>query len=234
MKKCIFSWTKAVVLKLKTEEFSEQEGEIFQEPLPEILLQSPSSSLDIAPDYLDDVPVSSLQRGYYLGKDGMTKWAVTEPSQRVRTRSHNIVLEAPGPEPKGAARLCLNIVDAWNLIFLSEDLQLIVDCTNLYIDKRKKNYQRIRDCKHTDVTEIRALFGLLYFIGTLRGAHLNTEYLWASDGTGSDVCLVIISLSRFHFLLACIRFDNIHTRMERREHDKLTPIREVINNFLPE
>ncbi|CAH2088934.1 unnamed protein product [Euphydryas editha] len=89
-------------------EFSEQdtdsvqEGELFHEHLPEAACATvPPFSVTIPdltiPEYLEDVPVSTLQCGYYLGKDSTTQWKVNEPTQRVRIRSYNIVLEAAGP-----------------------------------------------------------------------------------------------------------------------------------------
>ncbi|XP_044745207.1 piggyBac transposable element-derived protein 4-like [Coccinella septempunctata] len=41
-----------------------------------------------------------------------------------------------------------------------------------------------------------------------------------------------MSENRFRFLLRCVRFDNVETRNERRELDKLAPIRELFENFL--
>ena len=39
-------------------------------------------------------------------------------------------------------------------------------------------------------------------------------------------------LARFNFLLQCIRIDDIATRNERKELDKLAPIREMFESFV--
>lgn len=82
-----------------------------------------------------------------------------------------------------------------------------------------KKYSRLRDSKLTNEIELRAVFGLLYYIGCLRGAHLNTEYLWASGGIGCTICIAAMSRKRFLFLLRSIRFDDIDTRNDRRSLD---------------
>lgn len=46
---------------------------------------------------LDCVPLSILQKGFYIGKDKTTKWSIDQPVQNTRTRSHNIITEVPGP-----------------------------------------------------------------------------------------------------------------------------------------
>lgn len=216
---------------------SEQEDELldFFEPIidrNENLDQIPSArNLESTlPDYLESVPLFDLRRGYFLGKDGATKWYVREPVQNIRTRAHNIIYETPGP--KNEAINCIQIIDAWSLIFTNDNIQSIVNYTNIYIENNfRQKYSRLRDCRDTDIIEVKALFGLLYYIGRLRGAHLNTMDLWAKDGSGSDICIATMSRRRFHLLLASLRFDDIRTRQERREQDKLAAIREVFDNF---
>lgn len=130
--------------------------------------------LQVSNDYLEDVPLQFVRRGEFTGKDNTTKWQVCAPPQNVRTRSQNIVLTIPGPIREG--RNCSSIVEAWNYIFPSEFIVKIVTYTNIYIEKQREKYSRLRDSKLTNEIEMRALFGLLYYIGRLRGAHLNTKY----------------------------------------------------------
>lgn len=180
-------------------------------------------------EYLEHVPLKFLRRGKFIGKDRRTEWKIREPMRRVRTRSHNIIFYLPGPIGEGKS--CLSMLEAWDLIFTESYLQKIVDFTNIFIENLKSKFSRERDCRCTDIVELRALLGLLYFCGRLRSGHLNTKDLWEKDGSGCDVCIATMSRERFHFLLRCLRFDNMHTRAERRQTDKLAPFREAFEEF---
>ncbi|XP_050298452.1 uncharacterized protein LOC126737566 [Anthonomus grandis grandis] len=97
-----------------------------------------------------------------LGKDKITRWKLQMPVQNVRTRSHNIVSYLPGV--KGAARNARSGLACWSAFFLRDDdmLNLIVSNTNKYISSKKDSYSRERDCKITNLSEIKAFIGLLY------------------------------------------------------------------------
>ncbi|CAH2088898.1 unnamed protein product [Euphydryas editha] len=160
-------------------------------------IRRPAPSLR-RPD-LDCVPLSILRKGYYIGKDKSTVWSNEEPTRNVRTRSHNIIREHPGP--------CLEALnsttplEAFCLFFTDEIMGKIVGFTNIYIsEKVKDHFERERDCKPTNITEVKASLELLFYIGKLRIAHLNTKDLWATDGSGCDICISAMSRKRFHFL----------------------------------
>ncbi|KAJ8914727.1 hypothetical protein NQ315_017437 [Exocentrus adspersus] len=91
---------------------------------------------------------------------------------------------------------------------------------------------RERDAKNTDLVEIKAWIGLLYLTGVLKSSRLNLEDLWCKNGTGVEVFRLTMSQQRFRFLLQHVRFDDSTTRDERRQSDKLAPIREVFENFI--
>lgn len=148
-------------------------------------------------EYLEDVPLKYLKRGKFTGKDRTTQWHVLAPTQRVRTRSHNIVYHLPGPISEG--RSCTSMLEAWDLMILETCLQKIVFYTNIYIQEQRYKFSRERDCESTDIVELRALLGLLYFCGRLRSGHMNTRDLWEKDGSGCDVCISTMSRERFHF-----------------------------------
>ncbi|KAL4089192.1 hypothetical protein QTP88_024253 [Uroleucon formosanum] len=86
--------------------------------------------------------------------------------------------------------------------------------------------------KDTDVEEIRALIGLLYIAGMLRNNHINLSDLWANDGFSPYIFRAVMSERRFYLLLRALRFDNIHTRNERKTIDNLAPIRTVFDEFV--
>ncbi|CAG4937725.1 unnamed protein product [Parnassius apollo] len=179
---------------------------------------------------LSDVPLSYIRQGYYVGRNGSTNWSIEEPPRNVRTRSHNIIFHAPGliNEAKDA----LTPLDCCSFMFSDSLLDTVVTYTNMYIDSIHDNFQRKRDCLHTDLSELKALLGLHYYCGKLRGAHLNTMDFWAIVGTGSDVCIATMSRQRFNFLLRCLRFDDPNIREQRRQNDKLAAIRDLFTKFV--
>lgn len=81
------------------------------------------------------------------------------------------------------------------------------------------------------MSEMKAVFGLLYLAGFYKSSRQNLDDLWASDGTGVELFRSTMSLCRFRFILRCLRFDDRSTRTERRSFDKLAPIREIFDNF---
>ncbi|KAJ8723234.1 hypothetical protein PYW08_003146 [Mythimna loreyi] len=179
---------------------------------------------------LDNVPLKYIRQGHYLSKNGAVKWNIEEPPRSVRTRSHNIITERPGPinEAKDAQ----TSLECWVLMYPDNVLEQVVVYTNIYITAIQNKFQRERDCLPTDLIELKALLGLLYYFGKLRGAHLNTNDFWATDSTGSDICIATMSRQRFHFLLRCLRFDDINTRQQRRQSDKLAAIRDFFTGFV--
>ncbi|XP_048513985.1 piggyBac transposable element-derived protein 4-like [Athalia rosae] len=82
----------------------------------------------------------------------------------------------------------------------------------------------------TNIEEIQSLFGLLYLAGTLKLSHEKTTDLWARDGT-SPYFKAVMSEARFRQLLRALRFDDLDTRKERSQNDKLAPIREIVDHM---
>lgn len=56
---------------------------------------------------------------------------------------------------------------------------------------------------------------------------MNIQDFWSIDGFGTEYIQVSMAFRRFRFLLKCIRFDNIRSRDERKQTDKLSAIREI-------
>lgn len=123
-------------------------------------------------------------------------------------------------------------VEAWRLFFTDEILDNIVKFTNQRILKIRPNYTRQRDAKDTSRIEIEAFIGVLYMAGVMRASHLNLYDLWLTDGTGVQFFHNCMSLTRFKFLIRAIRFDDANTRRQRKEVDRLAPIREVFDSLV--
>lgn len=166
----------------------------------------------------------------FLGRNKSTKWSKVCPPKNVRTRRQNIVTHLPGV--KGAAKNARTPMECWELFFDSELLSSIVDHTNKKISEAQNNYSRERDAQLTDVTEVKALLGILYLCAARKDNHTNTQDIWSSNKMGIELCRLIMTERRFRFLLYCLRFDNRDTREERKKMDNLAPIREVFSSFV--
>lgn len=180
----------------------------------------------IVDDSDDDEPLQNI----FFAKDklkNVMKWNRSLPNRpNIRTRSRNIVLHLPGP--KGEGRHANTEIECFNLFFDNNVIRLIVASTNIYINMIKDRFQRERDARLTDGIEIRAFIGILLLSGCLGGSRKKTKNMWDnSRGTGVEICYLAMSEKRFRFLMRCIRFDDVRDRHQRREIDRLAPIREL-------
>ncbi|UYV83449.1 hypothetical protein LAZ67_23001049 [Cordylochernes scorpioides] len=96
----------------------------------------------------------------------------------------------------------------------------------------QQNYSRERDANLTNLHEIKALLGIIYFLGVMKANKLNTDDAWARDSTGFELCRIAMSENRFRFLLRVIRFDDKATRNERLRQDKLEAVRLILDTFV--
>lgn len=168
-------------------------------------------------------------RDIYLGKDG-SKWNKHVPNQRVRTRADNIITHLPGV--KQCAKNAKSVLDCWHLFFDRQIIEDIVRWTNVKIQQKSIAYQNKSIVKATNECEIEAFIGLLYLAGMFRSNRQNLRDLWQTDGTGIDIFRNTMSINRFQFLMACLRFDNIENRKERIKIDKLAPVRGILDKFI--
>ena len=168
---------------------------------------------------------------FYIGKDGETIW-ISVPPTSGKTKAKNLIKVLSGP--KMAATDVQTEVDAFYLFITQRMIDDIVTNTNKYIHKKRTevNYSRDRDCRDTTNVEIKALLGALYLISIKKGGHTNCYELWNSDGTEMIVLRGLFSYKRFRFLLRALRFDNLDTRNERKQIDKLAPIRDFHQEFV--
>nr|XP_015905033.2 uncharacterized protein LOC107437514 [Parasteatoda tepidariorum] len=186
------------------------------------------SSSEIETETEDESSLSATD--FYIGKDKVTKWLKKKYSQSVRKPARNIISKLPGNT--AYSKHVASPVDAWNVLFDSKMLNMMVENTNIYIESIQERFTRERDARKTDETEIKAFIGLLYLCGTHKSSHTNLKDLYATDGTGIDIFPKTMSRTRFLFLMRCLRFDNINDRQSRREIDKLAPIRDFFETFV--
>nr|XP_023017113.1 uncharacterized protein LOC111506312 [Leptinotarsa decemlineata]XP_023017114.1 uncharacterized protein LOC111506312 [Leptinotarsa decemlineata] len=216
-------------LEINDAEFPFDESDIDESDHEEVTEHSSDHEQDI--DNADENNDNYQMTGPSFIAEDNTYWKKHKPPRTaIRTRQENIIKRLPGPTQ--TTRLLKRPLEIWNHFFTEEILSEIVMCTNLFIEKIKTKYTRERDANKTDVTEIRALLGLIYMAGIMKGNKLNLEDLWKKDGYGIEIFYLTMSLQRFRFLLRNIKFDNVETRLERRALDKLAPIRKIFNLFV--
>eukprot|EP00102_Acyrthosiphon_pisum_P018217 XP_008189893.1 PREDICTED: piggyBac transposable element-derived protein 4-like [Acyrthosiphon pisum] len=142
----------------------------------------------------DDLPLAMRLVDSYYGKDG-TKWNREKPLQIRRAYAQNVLTEKSGV--KETARQAKTIVDSWYIFFPKSMLEIIVKCTNVYIQKVRPNFTRERDASDTNIAEIKAVIEILYMIGAIKCGHRSSEDLWKKDGTGAELFSCVMSERRF-------------------------------------
>lgn len=111
-------------------------------------------------------------------------------------------------------------------------LESIVQHTNEEIERREVDLTEHHSYHGTtDIVELNAALGLLYFTGAEKNNHTRLEDLW-SPQFGYNLYRAIMSERRFQYLLACIRFDDKKTRNKRRAQHGLAPIKDLWNAFI--
>ncbi|CAG5052090.1 unnamed protein product [Parnassius apollo] len=152
---------------------------------------------------------TETQERFFLAKDKITKWFKVKGRTAVRTRSQNIMSEAPGP--KGMAKFSKSPLECFQLYVTDDMIAEITTCTNTYIEKISSKYARERDCKKTDQTEIEALIGLLILSELCKSSHRKLQDLWDESRLGIAIFYKTMSYNRFSFLLKCLCFDDVNT-----------------------
>ncbi|XP_015121722.1 piggyBac transposable element-derived protein 4-like [Diachasma alloeum] len=158
-----------------------------------------SSSLqDTCRESVDD----HIEKQYFMGKDGITRWDVQPPPQ-TQHRHHNVFSETPGP--KRPAKLCQTPLQCWELYFPDRIINRLVEFTNCKLEIIKAKYVRDRDCPPTDAMELRAVFDLLYLSGSMKMSHVQVNDLWADDGIAPEFFRATMRSNRFLLLLRALR-----------------------------
>nr|XP_023027506.1 piggyBac transposable element-derived protein 4-like [Leptinotarsa decemlineata] len=172
---------------------------------------------------IDQRPGKHRHLSYY-GKTGF-QWNKCCFPKNFRTRQHNLIKKLPGVI--GVAKNSKTAMETWKLFSSDNIVQKIVEYTNQFIEKVAHSYKDKYDVRYTDITEIKALIGLLYLAGVHKGDRTTIYELWATYGTGLEIFPAVMAKRRFRFLIRWLHFDDVDTREERKKTDNLAPIREL-------
>ncbi|KAF2887619.1 hypothetical protein ILUMI_18554 [Ignelater luminosus] len=187
-------------------------------------------------DSSDEEPGRNETNTWY-GKD-QTEWSKIL-SQRGRTPAHNIISVLPGLRGPACQNQSSSPLESWQLLLPDSVLEEIVNFANKKVATARGKYKRFkRSCssrtlltptfvKDTDLLEIKAFLDLLYLQGFYKSRHEDMRSLWATKGKGRPIFRATMSLARFSFLLSCLRFDDLDTRIERSKTNKLAAIFEI-------
>ena len=144
-----------------------------------------------------------------------------------RRQRRNILTERPRPLVNPASEK-----EAFNL-FLNEE---ILRTTLLHTNRKSRELRRglhHRDSYSLPFTMDELLAGLSLIIraGSDRDNFTELQNLW-SPGDSKPFYRAVMALRRFKFLLRCLRFDNYHTREQRRQENKFAAVEEIWRLFL--
>ena len=117
-------------------------------------------------------------------------------------------------------------------LFLSEDiLRTVLMLTNRKVKETRRASSRLQPFKTLSMDELKAGFAIILRAGSERDKFTELDNLWQPKDS-KPFYRAVMSLVRFKFLLRCLRFDNWHTREERKVHNKFAVVAEIWNIFV--
>ncbi|KAI4468386.1 transposase is4 [Holotrichia oblita] len=161
----------------------------------------------------EDTVSETFEGPLFFGRDKKSKWRKHASTQKVKTRSKNIVTQLPGV--RGPVKEVKEPLAIWKHFFDINLLNMIIDNTNKYIASVANNYSRDTYTRPTNLLEIQAVIGLLLLSGVKKNNHLNAADLFTSNGTAPEIYRLVMSLQRFRFLLRHLRFDDLPGSTQR-------------------
>ena len=97
-------------------------------------------------------------------------------------------------------------------------IDTVLKHTNEELKRRRERHPQQEKICHNDfqVEEMKACIGLLILSGVLRSRGESLEQMWSVD-YGRPIMRATMPLKRFMMFLACARFDDKSTRIERQK-----------------
>lgn len=165
----------------------------------------------------------------YVAKSGLSWTTVPQRAQRRRT-ARNILHVTPGPNGR-ADDPELSITGMFSLFLDDEILSTIVDFTNERMEREVASGRRAQ-WKRLDVIELKAFVGLLLLLGVLSSKKEPINEIWSTDSAITrPVFRACMSRKRFLDIHRNITFDDVQTRAERKQADKLAAFRNMADAF---
>lgn len=166
---------------------------------------------------------SSASSSYIYGRNKY-KWSLN-PHEIQQEKLCNHL-----PGPKHEAANIRNPLAAWSLLFTDKMLQNVVLHTNNQIQILTQNLEKASFYSETDVIEMKAFIGLLYFIGINKQFDINSE-LWYNK-FGCNFYMTVMPYKRFKFLINNIRFYDDRETRDQTAVNEFASIRELWSDFM--
>ena len=171
------------------------------------------------------------------GKQVKTKitWTTKKPTQNICQGPQNIVRNRTGVKPEYRGKV--EPLDAWSRFIDDDIIQFIVTYANQSINesirrlKQNKKDQKVCHLIETNHREIRAFIGLWYIRGLLNWTFHDIATAYSRE-YGHKIFNATMSMKRFRFLCANIRFDDITSRTEHFQHDRAAAVRLFFESFV--
>ena len=155
----------------------------------------------------------------YPAKDG-TVWNATPVAAAAQTPAANIVNLPRNRIPN--TNQATTPADCFDLYMSHDIIRDIVKYTNLE-GVRQKGDRWVA----TDGPEIRALIGIIIYLGAQRQSKVSLVTIW-TPLIGQDFCRATMSKNRVFALFNALRFDDKDTRRRRQQNDPLAPISDIL------
>ncbi len=207
------------------EEFAEDfdDTDIQENEIDEIFTDSDDDGAGDEQD-ADVVPQIVESEEILTAKNGL-KWA-RHPEAPMTSRVITTIRVPSGSDQTRAAETPL---DHFKLFIIDDMMDIIVKNTNKKIKDLTKNQKKQqRYVSQTNVTEITALIGILFYSGITKAWRQQTVDLW-SWKFGPPLFRVSMSRNRFLFLMRALRFDDY---THRNKEDKFSAIRDIWSRFV--
>jgi len=213
---------------------SEQSSEVeSEESSEEDSAQAPKRRRSSATRPVADNPEVSDNPEVLVSKNNM-RWNTSAPTGAIKTVNPNILRQRSGVTNAGRITY---IIAAFNLFVTDDILNIVVRETNRYAinycetaNKRPDPPSQPMTWIHVDICEMKAVIGLLIQAGLDKSSHVHTDALWAPNAR--PFFKSVMSSRRFQNILRFLRFDDFRTREQRKQTDKLAPLRDIWMMFL--
>ena len=173
-------------------------------------------------------PIVIYEKDVYRTRDG--KLWHREPNPRMpRVSSPHVV-------PPGSLTQRANDFtephELFELFLSDEELAAMAVFTNDKILAYRAKYKILTaTTEQTNISELKALIGILLMTGIKSDNHVSSLQMFAPF-EGCALYRATMSNARFAFLMRVIRFDNSRTREARLKADRLAPIRSLWDVFI--
>ena len=193
----------------------EEAGDISDEE--DILLEERNSESEES-DGSAEVISDTFSTSRFTSKDGKIWSDTRRQDPRGRYSRCNILRETSGPSRRIRDSFD-SPAEAFSCFFTSEIMDIILQSTN------EEGFRIYADSWHpVDRTELEAYLGLILLAGVYRARSEPVINLWNRE-SGRPIFNSCMGRNRFQVLTRVLRFDSRTDRQERRQRDKMAPIR---------